>query len=536
MKTPNIAISTSDQVAREFNERPWTKQGTWPGAFLWFFVILESFSEEWTGLTLDPRLGIRDYACIDQPHGGHDCYIGSQCFDELRTAMEQGFADSGLSYFQEYASLCISKGNEWMNFACSIFDNRDEFSNASNERLAILLREYFVHMRANGAFMDTIIVLADLLGDVMGSHIDQILKANGIDDPSAFRIFLDVHSQPPRPTSITESNASIKRIAGLVNESLQLPDIFLQETPHNLVTRLESGHGNVRDAIREHISQFGWMNTYSFSGEQSSIEDIIQFIQDEMEQPQYEAEADADSLDQADQSDLRHAIERLTLTPEARTLLEITSALTYVNTWKDDVHQMTWRDIQPLVESIAQRLNCTVGDLTLSTPEEIENALLGGKLDSSMLAMRREAWSVLKLSSTVHVIQGRFNNEALRGQIMTAMPVAEKTLKGRPIFPGHAKGQVRIVLTVADCDRVKVGDVLVATNTSPDFIPAMRRASAFVTDTGNLICHAVIAAREFKKPCVIATKIATQVLKEGEWVDVDGASGLVTRLNTATEE
>jgi len=82
---------------------------------------------------------------------------------------------------------------------------------------------------------------------------------------------------------------------------------------------------------------------------------------------------------------------------------------------------------------------------------------------------------------------------------------------------------------------VKVGDVLVATDTNPDFIPAMRRASAFVTDAGNLICHAVIAAREFKKPCVIATRIATQVLKEGEWVDVDGASGVVTRLNTVAE-
>jgi len=535
MKTPHVAINSSDQVTREFNERPWTKQGTWPGTFLWFFVILESFSEKWTGLTLDPRLAIRDYACIDQPQGGHDCYIGSRCFDALRTVMEQEFGDSGPAYFQTYASLCILKGEAWIQFARSIFASRVELSNASNEKLADLLHEYFVHMRTNGAFMDTIIVLADVLGDVVGRHIDQLLKENDIDDSSAFRIFLDVHSKPPRPTSMTESNESIRKIAGLVNESPRLRDMFLKEIPRNLVVRLEIDHEKVMNAVREHISRFGWMNTYSFSGVPFSAEDIIQFIQDELEQPQYEAEAGGETLDQADHNDLRQAIERLILNQETHKLLEITSTLTYVNTWKDDAHQVTWRNIQPLVESIAHRLNCSVGDLTLSTPDEIENALHGGRLDRKALAMRVEAWSVLKLSNTLHVIQGRFNNHELRWQTKVAMPVASRTVKGRPIFPGRIQGQVRVVLTVADCDRVKVGDVLVATDTNPDFIPAMRRASAFVTDAGNLICHAVIAAREFKKPCVIATRIATQVLKEGEWVDVDGASGVVTRLNTVAE-
>jgi pyruvate,water dikinase len=104
------------------------------------------------------------------------------------------------------------------------------------------------------------------------------------------------------------------------------------------------------------------------------------------------------------------------------------------------------------------------------------------------------------------------------------------TLQGRPIVSGRVRGRARVVLTASDGDRVATGDILVATNTNPDFIPAMRRAAAFVTDTGNLICHAVIAAREFHKPCVISTQIATQVIVDGEWLEVDGETGLVTRL------
>jgi hypothetical protein len=51
-------------VVQAFNERRWLKQGTWPGSFLWFAAILESFSEEWTGRVLNSGLAIRDYACI----------------------------------------------------------------------------------------------------------------------------------------------------------------------------------------------------------------------------------------------------------------------------------------------------------------------------------------------------------------------------------------------------------------------------------------------------------------------------------------
>jgi pyruvate,water dikinase len=63
--------------------------------------------------------------------------------------------------------------------------------------------------------------------------------------------------------------------------------------------------------------------------------------------------------------------------------------------------------------------------------------------------------------------------------------------------------------------------------TTPDFMPAMERARAFVTDEGGITCHAGIVARELKKPCIIGTKIATQVLKDGDMVEVDADNGII---------
>ena len=74
------------------------------------------------------------------------------------------------------------------------------------------------------------------------------------------------------------------------------------------------------------------------------------------------------------------------------------------------------------------------------------------------------------------------------------------------------------------------GEVLVSIMTTPRLTEAFKKASAVVTDEGGVICHAAIVAREMKKPCIIGTKIATKVLKDGDLVEVDAEKGTVKIL------
>lgn len=67
--------------------------------------------------------------------------------------------------------------------------------------------------------------------------------------------------------------------------------------------------------------------------------------------------------------------------------------------------------------------------------------------------------------------------------------------------------------------------------TFPNFIPAMEKASAFVTDEGGILCHAAIVSREMRKPCIIGTKIATKIFKDGDLVEVDANKGTVKKLS-----
>jgi pyruvate,water dikinase len=110
---------------------------------------------------------------------------------------------------------------------------------------------------------------------------------------------------------------------------------------------------------------------------------------------------------------------------------------------------------------------------------------------------------------------------------------AEVLLKGAAASLGMASGPVKIIHKPTEIDQVNQGDVLVTEMTTPDFVPAMRRATAIVTDTGGRTCHAAIVSRELGIPCVVGTGTATHALQNGQVITVDGAKGVVYKGKVA---
>ena len=103
---------------------------------------------------------------------------------------------------------------------------------------------------------------------------------------------------------------------------------------------------------------------------------------------------------------------------------------------------------------------------------------------------------------------------------------AKAILTGVAASPGIAVGPVKIV-EASQIDKVKNGDVLVAEMTTPDFVPAMKRAAGIVTDRGGRTAHAAIVSRELGIPCVVGTGVATKTLSDGQEITVDGSGGEV---------
>lgn len=102
-------------------------------------------------------------------------------------------------------------------------------------------------------------------------------------------------------------------------------------------------------------------------------------------------------------------------------------------------------------------------------------------------------------------------------------------LTGLGASPGLATGTVRIYDETMSLDIVKDGDILVTKMTMPDMVPAMSRSAAIVTDEGGMTCHAAIISRELGTPCIVGTGAATDSLKDGDVITVDGTTGTVYR-------
>lgn len=109
----------------------------------------------------------------------------------------------------------------------------------------------------------------------------------------------------------------------------------------------------------------------------------------------------------------------------------------------------------------------------------------------------------------------------------------QSEIKGIIAFKGVVRGTAKIVCHSNEVNKVQFGDILVSQMTFPSYISALQKAVAFVTDEGGITCHAAIVAREMKKPCVIATKIATKVLHDGDLIEVDADHGVVRILEKA---
>lgn len=133
-----------------------------------------------------------------------------------------------------------------------------------------------------------------------------------------------------------------------------------------------------------------------------------------------------------------------------------------------------------------------------------------------------------KQDNQIFVVQTRPVTTLKVGRVEVLPEIKVKPiLTGVAASPGIAVGLVKIVTDASRLDKVAKGDVLVAEMTTPDFVPAMKRAVAIVTDRGGRTAHAAIVSRELGIPCVVGTEIATKILSDGQKITVDGSGGRV---------
>lgn len=185
--------------------------------------------------------------------------------------------------------------------------------------------------------------------------------------------------------------------------------------------------------------------------------------------------------------------------------------------------------LEIILKEVGKRSNISLEVMRDTFPFEIKD-ILDKKINEDYVKGRREKCFIVwedKADRPLVLIGDQVKKweEILNPKINNSQVV-----KGNCASKGKVTGKVRILLNASENDKLENGEVLVTFMTSPDFMSAIRRSSAIVTNLGGITSHAAIISRELGIPCVVGTKNATDILKTGDIVEVNADKGEIKIL------
>lgn len=282
--------------------------------------------------------------------------------------------------------------------------------------------------------------------------------------------------------------------------------------------------------INEHLKKYGYLGQYFYFKKPYTSKDIMLRLKNLLKK-----DIQQELKDLAEQKKVplesKKIIKKLKLNKRTILLIKTVKEWAFAGNSFDENYTEIIYNLDNLIDESAKRLKITRKELSEMTPWEIVWGLERGELNKEFRKKLKE-----RIIESIFIYEkGKF--KVLSGKDLKTYYKKElkeekidssiEELKGQPASPGFARGKVRLVFAIEEVARVKRGEILVAAATTPAHVPAMEKAAAIVTEEGGLLSHAAIVSRELGVPCVVGTKIATKVLRDGDLVEVDAERGVV---------
>ena len=222
-------------------------------------------------------------------------------------------------------------------------------------------------------------------------------------------------------------------------------------------------------------------------------------------------------------------IKKYKLSPKTVNLLQFLSILGNLRDERKSYNQMAGNVIRKMAEEFSRRTGIKIYLIENFYHWEIKNIFTARrpKLEILKNRMDRNFNYLLAPTETASFVgkQGKQLNDFIK-----KITTKNSSLEGMPAFKGIVQGKVKIVKDKKDFHKMKKGDILIAPNTRPEFLPVMKIAGAIITEEGGITCHAAIVSRELKIPAVVGVQGIIAVLKDNNLIEVDAEKGVVKIL------
>lgn len=336
--------------------------------------------------------------------------------------------------------------------------------------------------------------------------------------PKQFELAGESHT----PSSLLAAVALPKKLFPMIREQYHLLE---------MAVKLENKQG-IEAELEEHARKFGWMNSLCWFTEPFSKEYYAKQVpelagqnpQKLLEEKKLSREKQCERAER-----LLQALEKQF--PQAWLYVDMVRDLTDLKEENWDAVSIAGTRLRGAFKKKAAEFHLSYNQFGEMTPAETLRTLESGRLavEVDVLNERLRGYaSIIPRGEQATVFVGKEAAEIEK--IIAKDAPALEHLAGMPVFGGLVRGKACLIPSPDDVHKMRDGAVLVCPMSDPDYMPAIKKASAIVADQGGLLCHAAIIAREMQIPCVVGTEYATKFLKDGDEVEVDAVKGIVRKL------
>lgn len=288
--------------------------------------------------------------------------------------------------------------------------------------------------------------------------------------------------------------------------------------------------------LKKHQQSFFWIENNYLQIKVLSLEHFRKKVEEKSQRTLEEINHEIAYLTdtQGKEYEKERILRRLNLPKSLQEKILFTAEL---GTWQDQRKKMCLRANHMLtlfLETISRKTTYSLKELYHISPEELQQIILKGKkISRTRLKERHEALvMIVSRPANEDLFSGSAAKEIIQALHKTTfgkISTEDTIISGVIVSYGKERlieGKVRIVLDPAS-DQFLEGEILVASMTRPEYVPLMKKAKAIITDEGGITSHAGIVSRELSIPCIVGTKIATKILKNGMRVEIDINKGMI---------
>jgi phosphohistidine swiveling domain-containing protein len=451
----------------------------------------------------------------------HQVYMDTAEIDELHNLMSA----QPLESLKRLAEKCSASCSRIINNATAIASKGD-LSAMSQLDLIELFKNYSDQVVRHAPYLMITLVAEEIIKKQILPDIEALVLKHAPESelPS---YYLCIYS-PLEENFISQEISSLLHIASLVASDKRLIYLFQQER-ELILSKLKAENHPIYYLLLEHHKRFAWINLSYYLGTPWTMADFIdrvnEWITTEPNLPQRHWDYVKTHL--LLDAKLESILAKHNVPQDTADGLKLLRWYLFLRTHRVDCFFLADFLARNLLQEVAKRIGLSYGELVWLSSVEIIDALLNHRVVTDFSFMhRRERHTMLLFNGRPQILDDS-DWLVLPQPTAEAYQMTEEGLPGMVAFPGIAIGRARIMRSQADVQKVEKGDILIASMTTPDYVAAMERASAFVTDEGGLACHAALISRDLRVPCLIATKHATKCIPDGSLIEVNTFDGVV---------